>query len=142
MVAGYTCETIAIFPQTRQVDVGRPEDALPILRPLVRDWLKEHFLLICLSARNTLLSVDLVSLGSLSASIVHPREVFKPAFLASAAGVIVAHNHPSGDPEPSPEDVAVTRRLQDVGTMFGVELLDHIVFTPDSFVSMKGRGHL
>jgi len=82
------------------------------------------------------------SVGSLSASIVHPREVFGPAVVRRAAGVIVAHNHPSGDPEPSPEDIAVTRRLADAGTLLGIELLDHVVVAERGFVSLKARGHL
>ena len=123
-------------------EVCHPEEAVIFLRLMVRDQMREHFCLLLLNARNRLLGSTLVSIGSLSASIVHPREVFKPALLASAAGIIVGHNHPSNDPEPSPEDVAVTRRLCDVGTMLGVEILDHVVFTQAHFVSMKGRGHL
>jgi DNA repair protein RadC len=81
-----------------------------------------------------------VSVGSLSASIVHPREVFQPAVAASAAGLIVAHNHPSGDPEPSPEDVAVTRRLREAGELLGIELVDHVVVAGRGYVSLKARG--
>ena len=123
------------------LELSRPEDVVPLLH----DWRsarREHFVGFYLNARNQLLARDLLSVGSLSASIVHPREVFEPAIVRSAAGVIVAHNHPSGDPEPSPEDVAVTRRLADAGTLLGIELLDHIVVAERGFVSLKARGHL
>ena len=123
------------------LELSRPEDVVPLLH----DWRsarREHFVGFYLNARNQLLARDLVSVGSLSASIVHPREVFEPAIARGAAGVIVAHNHPSGDPEPSPEDVAVTRRLADAGTLLGIELLDHIVVAERGFVSLKARGHL
>lgn len=123
------------------LELSRPEDVVPLLH----DWRlarREHFIGFYLNARNQLLTRDLVSVGSLSASIVHPREVFEPAISRGAAGVIVAHNHPSGDPEPSPEDVAVTRRLADAGTLLGIELLDHIVVAERGFVSLKARGHL
>lgn len=139
---GYVSETATLPFIDPLPEINRPEDAAEHLRPHVTDWHREHFILLMVNARNRLLGSTLVSIGSLSASIVHPREVFKPALLASAAGIVVGHNHPSGDSEPSPEDVAVTRRLSDVGTLLGVELLDHVVFTQGHFVSMKGRGHL
>jgi hypothetical protein len=123
------------------LELSRPEDVVPLLH----DWRlarREHFVGFYLNARNQLLLRELVSVGSLSASIVHPREVFTPAIARGAAGVIVAHNHPSGDPEPSPEDLAVTRRLADAGTLLGIELLDHVVIAERGFVSLKARGHL
>lgn len=123
------------------VELSRPEDVVPLLHEW-RTARREHFVGFYLNARNQLLARSLVSVGSLSASIVHPREVFEPAIVRGAAGVIVAHNHPSGDPEPSPEDVAVTRRLADAGTLLGIELLDHVVVAERGYVSLKARGHL
>ena len=123
------------------VELARPEDVVPLLHEW-RTARREHFVGFYLNARNQLLARSLVSVGSLSASIVHPREVFEPAIVRGAAGVIVAHNHPSGDPEPSPEDVAVTRRLADAGTLLGIELLDHVVVAERGYVSLKARGHL
>jgi hypothetical protein len=123
------------------VELSRPEDVVPLLHEW-RSARREHFVGFYLNARNQLLARELVSVGSLSASIVHPREVFAPAIARAAAGVIVAHNHPSGDPEPSPEDIAVTRRLADAGTLLGIELLDHVVVAERGFVSLKARGHL
>lgn len=98
---------------------------------------REHFVMLSLDTRNNLIKVSNISTGSLNASIVHPREVFKEAIQASAAQVIVAHNHPSGDPQPSPEDIALTRRLGETSRIIGIELIDHIVVASDKFVSMK-----
>lgn len=120
-------------------EMARPEDVVPWLAQW-RDARREHFIAFDLNARHQLLVRRLVSVGSLSASIVHPREVFQPAVAGSAAGIIVAHNHPSGDPEPSPEDVAVTRRLRDAGEVLGIELLDHVVVAGRGWVSLKARG--
>jgi len=98
------------------------------------------FVVMVLSAKHIVNAINTVSLGILDASIVHPREVFKPAILSNASSVIVGHNHPSGDPEPSPEDVAVTRRLVDAGKILGIDVLDHIVIGDEGrFVSLKAR---
>ena len=123
------------------VEMTRPEDVVPWLAEW-RDARREHFVAFDLNARHQLLARRLVSVGSLSASIVHPREVFQPAVCASAAGLIVAHNHPSGDPEPSPEDLAVTRRLREAGELLGIELVDHLVVAGRGSVSLKARGCL
>ena len=98
---------------------------------------KEHFVMLSIDARNNLIKISDISVGSLNASIVHPREVFKEAIQASAAQIIIAHNHPSGDPEASPEDVALTRRLAEAAKIIGIELLDHIIVTKDNFASLK-----
>lgn len=105
----------------------------------IRVTLREHFVGFYLNARHQVLLRDVISIGSLSASIVHPREVFKPAISLSAASIVLAHNHPSGDPTPSEEDLAITRRLHEAGRMLGIELVDHVVVARDSFVSMRER---
>jgi len=97
---------------------------------------KEHFVILYIDSRNKLI-VDDVSVGTLDSSLVHPREVFKKAILASAAQCIVAHNHPSGDPKPSSQDVAITRQLVDASKIIGIELVDHIIVTKDKFSSLK-----
>ena len=97
---------------------------------------KEHFVILYLDSRNCLI-VDDVSVGTLNSSLVHPREVFKRAILANAAQCIIAHNHPSGDPEPSPQDIALTRQLTDASKIIGIELLDHVVVTSDKFTSLR-----
>jgi DNA repair protein RadC len=101
---------------------------------------KECFLSLLLDTRNRLIRTTEVSVGSLDASIVHPREVFAEAMLASAASVVFAHNHPSGDPTPSPEDISLTKRLAQVGELVGIDVLDHVIVAGNTFVSLKRMG--
>lgn len=103
---------------------------------------KEHFYCVHLDTKNKTLAVDLVSMGSLSTSIVHPREVFKAALLSSAARVVLVHNHPSGNTIPSAEDHATTKRLKNAGELLGIEVLDHIIIGNDSFFSFLDTGNL
>ena len=124
---------------TRPPEVTNPHQAFAILKPRIEDWSREHFLVILLDARNGVVGIETVSVGSLTASIVHPREVFRPAIISSAAGIVLGHNHPSGDPEPSPEDIAVTGRLAQVAQLVGIDLHDHVVFTRERYVSLKER---
>lgn len=115
-----------------------PEDVRSQVRDLVRAR-KEHFVVLLLNARHELQSRETVSIGSLNASIVHPREVFQPAILQSAASVVLVHNHPSGDPEPSEEDLEITRRLSQVGELVGIGVLDHVIVAQRGVVSMRAR---
>ena len=126
----------------RPPEVSSPREAFAVLKPRIADWTREHFLVVLLDARNGVVGIETVSVGSLTASIVHPREVFKPAVIASVAGIVIGHNHPSGDPEPSPEDLSITKRLVNAGELLGIEVHDHIVFTERSFVSLRERGAL
>ncbi len=103
---------------------------------------KEHFVMLSLDSRNNLIKDTNISVGSLNASIVHPREVFKEAIQSSAAQIIIAHNHPSENPDASPEDVALTKRLGEAAKIIGIELLDHIIVTKDKFSSFKEQGLL
>jgi DNA repair protein RadC len=107
-----------------------------------RDSRKEYFLVLLLDGKNRIIRRVQVSEGSLNQSIVHPREVFSPAVRESAAAVILVHNHPSGDPAPSAEDIAVTRRLREAGEIMGIRVLDHIVVGDGEFVSFVERGLL
>lgn len=100
---------------------------------------KEHFLILCLDARNNLIKVSDVSIGTLNASIIHPREVFKEAIQISAASVILAHNHPSGDPEPSEDDLEITKRIIKAGKIIGIDVLDHIITTKNKTFSFKEK---
>ena len=118
--------------------VSRPSDAVPLLAD-IRDERKEFFVCLYLNARNQLIHKEVVSIGSLSASIVHPREVFRAAVQHSAASIILAHNHPSGDVSPSQEDIELTRRLSEAGGIMGIELLDHLIISPLDFLSLKER---
>lgn len=108
----------------------------------VRAARKEHFLVLCLNARRQLLRVETVSVGTLSASLVHPREVFSPAIAHGAAAVVAVHNHPSGDPSPSAEDREATRRLQRAGELLGIPLADHVIVSESSFFSFRESGIL
>lgn len=101
---------------------------------------KEHFLALHLDNKNRILCLDKVSSGSLNASIVHPREVFKTALLSSAAAVLFIHNHPSGNPEPSKEDLELTTRLKQAGDLLGLRVLDHIIIGEDKYVSLADQG--
>lgn len=101
---------------------------------------REHVVAIMLDTRHRPTSVTVVSQGTLDSSLVHPREVFKAAILSNAAGIILVHNHPSGDVTPSPEDLAITRRLERAGAIMGIKFVDHVVVGGDDFLSMKRSG--
>lgn len=116
--------------------VSCPADAVPLLAE-IRDERKEHFLCLYLNARNQLMHKEVISIGSLSASIVHPREVFQPAISRTAASIILAHNHPSGNAAPSREDIDLTSRLVDAGRILGIDILDHIILCDSDFLSLK-----
>lgn len=103
---------------------------------------REHFVALHLDARNGLIGIETVSIGSLTATIVHPREVLKAALLCNSAGFIVAHNHPSGDSTPSPEDRETTRRLAKAAEIMGIPLLDHLIVSAESYFSFKERNLL
>lgn len=115
-----------------------PDDVLAQVRDLARAR-REHFVVLLLNARHELQCRETVSIGSLNASIVHPREVFLPAILHSAASVVLVHNHPSGDPEPSEEDLSITRRLVEVGELVGIGVLDHVIVASRGSVSFRTR---
>jgi len=114
-----------------------PEDVATVVKARLKGKKKEHFFVLCLDTRNRLINDRLVSIGSLDTSIVHPREVFKEAVSSSAASVIFVHNHPSGDPEPSKEDVELTKRLAKAGEIIGIDVLDHVIVCNESYLSLK-----
>lgn len=119
-----------------------PQDITSILMPEMRFLRKEVFKVVLLSTKNRVVEIPEVSVGSLSSSIVHPREVFTTAVKRSASAVCFVHNHPSGDPEPSSEDIETTRRLVSSGEVLGIKVLDHLVIGDGRFVSFKERGLL
>ena len=127
-------------PRTRPQVVETAEAAEEILRPALVDKKKEHFVALLLDSRHHLIRLEPIAVGSLSASLVHPRELFKEAIAASAAAVILAHNHPSGDPEPSDHDLVLTKRLVQAGRLLGIEVLDHLILASRGTVSLKARG--
>jgi DNA repair protein RadC len=116
------------------------EKAVSLALAILLDKHKEHFIGIYLNARLKASRALLISLGSLTTSIVHPREVFRPALCSASASIILLHNHPSGDTEPSEADLEVTNRLEKAGEILGIDLVDHIIFTADGkFFSMKSE---
>lgn len=119
----------------------RPRDVFNILQPLIGTKDREHLVAVHLDARHRAVSIEVVSKGTLTMSPVHPREVFKGAILANAAAVIIAHNHPSGDPSASAEDREVMKRLHDAGTVIGIPLLDFLIITADDFLSEREGSH-
>lgn len=122
--------------------IKSPQDAFKEIQSELRGKKKEYFVVLTLDTRKRLIGKETVSMGSLNSSIVHPREAFKQACIASAASVVFAHNHPSGDPEPSDDDIELTRRLKQSGEIMGIDVLDHIIVGNKNFVSLKERNIL
>lgn len=122
--------------------IHSPRDADAILRPRIAHLDREVFCVILLDTKNKVIAVLTIAIGTLSTATVHPREIFKPAIKASAAGVILAHNHPSGATNPSQEDKNFTRRLQDAGETIGIEVIDHLIVGDPGFSSLKEMGLL
>jgi DNA repair protein RadC len=120
--------------------LNTPEAIANLVMGRLKDKKKEYFLAVLLDTRNQLIRVAEISIGSLDTSIVHPREVFKEAISASAAAVIFAHNHPSGDTEASDDDIALTKRLVQAGEIVGIDVLDHIIIGGKSYTSLKRQG--
>jgi len=124
-------------PELKDFDIKDPQSIVKAIRAGIKDKAKEHFKLILLNTRNKIIGISTISIGSINASIVHPREVFKNAIQANAAQVIVAHNHPSGDPSPSEADEVITERLVNAGDMLGIEVLDHVILGNGNLWSWK-----
>lgn len=133
---------IAISNYPERYVIRSPKDGANYCMHEMRFLTQEHFVCLYLNTKNQVLHKKTVFIGSLNASIVHPREVFKEALKRSAASIICLHNHPSGDPNPSTEDIEVTRRLAEAGKIIGIELLDHIIIGENKFVSLKEKGYL
>lgn len=122
--------------------VNSPVEAYELGKVLMEETDREQLLVCCLDTKNQPLNLHVVSIGSLNASIVHPREVFKAAILSNAASIILYHNHPSGDPFPSAEDLSATERIRDCGKLMGIDLLDHLILGENTFYSMREKGDL
>lgn len=120
--------------------IGSPTDAAELIKDFIENSDREQLILCCLDTKNQPTAIHTVSIGSLNSSIVHPREVFKAAILSNSASIIVFHNHPSGDPYPSSEDISITTRLKECGKIIGIELIDHIIIGTNNFVSIKEKG--
>jgi len=122
--------------------IKTPEDAAGLVMEEMRHLDREHFRALLLNAKNQVIGQEVISIGTLNSSAVHPRELFKNAIKRSAAAIILIHNHPSGDPSPSREDIEVTRRLLEVGHLVGIEILDHLVIGDNQFNSLRAKGLL
>nr|WP_274377130.1 DNA repair protein RadC [Desulfofalx alkaliphila] len=120
--------------------INSPDDAAALVMDEMHHLDREHFCAILLNTKNHVLAVETISVGTLSSSLVHPREVFKIAIKKSAAGMILLHNHPSGDPSPSKEDIAITKRIMESGEILGVSVLDHLIIGDGKFASLKEKG--
>ncbi|MGB8216293.1 MAG: DNA repair protein RadC [Candidatus Methanoperedens sp.] len=145
------CQITAVFEIARRLEafvgedkpkINSPEDVYRRLYPYMRESKKESFIELSLDTKNQIIREDTISIGSLNANVVHPREVFKIAVTYSAAHIIVAHNHPSGDPTPSREDIEITKQLVGAGKMMGIDVLDHVIIGDGRHFSMKEAGHI
>jgi DNA repair protein RadC len=123
----------------KKPEILTPEDVWKLCGDF-RGSKKEHFAAFYLDTQNKLIERQIISIGTLNASLVHPREVFEPAIALHAASVIVCHNHPSGDADPSSDDLAITKRLAEAGKILGIGLTDHIISTANEFASFKNKG--
>ncbi|AZU63499.1 RadC family protein [Neobacillus mesonae] len=133
---------IANLNFTDRYVIRSPEDGAKYVMNDMRFLTQEHFVCLYLNTKNQVIHKQTVFIGSLNASIVHPREVFREALKRSAASVIALHNHPSGDPSPSREDIEVTKRLVECGKIIGIDLLDHLIIGENKFVSLKEKGYV
>lgn len=122
--------------------ISSPEDAYSLIKEFLDCADREQLIVCSLNTKNQPTTINIVSIGTLNSSLVHPREVFKPAILGNASSIIIYHNHPSGSPEPSNEDVSITHRLKECGKLLGIDLIDHIIIGDERFVSLKEKGIL
>ena len=128
------------FKSGDTIKIKSPKDAVDFLMEEMRYLREEHLKVIMLNTKNIVISVKDVSIGSLNSSIVHPREVFLDAIKKSSASIIICHNHPSGDPSPSKEDIEITKRLIECGKLLGIEILDHLIIGNGIYISLKEKG--
>ena len=120
--------------------ISSPKDVVELLRNFLEGADREQFITCCMDTKNQPTSINIVSVGTINSSLVHPREVFKTAILGNSSSIIVAHNHPSGDPLPSKEDIDITQRLKEAGKIIGIDLIDHVIIGEDRYVSLKEKG--
>jgi len=139
------CQLISCFElgkrflkEKKSTLIMKPEDIWREMKE-IRGNKKEYLVIFYLDVRNQVIRKEIISIGSLNSSLIHPREVFEPAVSHLAAQIIISHNHPSGDPSPSEEDIEVTKRLIQVGEILGIEIIDHVIVTEKEFFSMKEK---
>jgi DNA repair protein RadC len=132
----------AIEQNKERITISSPEDVVTLYSPLLRDAQQEIFKVLLLDSANHLLGDKLITTGILNSSLVHPREVFKHAIIESAASIIIFHNHPSGNPEPSADDIQITRQISEAGKILGIPLHDHIILAREKYASFAEKGLL
>ncbi|MEK4712052.1 JAB domain-containing protein [Sporosarcina sp. FSL K6-5500] len=121
--------------------IRSPEDGYNLFKQFLGELDREYLVVMCLDVKNQPTAINVCHIGSLNASIVHPREVMKAGILSNAASILICHNHPSGQPEPSQEDIDVTNRLAEAGRIMGIELIDHLIIGDGRYVSLKDKGY-
>ncbi|MER3472582.1 MAG: hypothetical protein C4335_00815 [Armatimonadota bacterium] len=131
---------IALEQMGEQPAISRPDDVYALLHGDLRDEKQEHVVVLLLNTKNRVMRQITITKGTLDSSLLHPREVFREAIRHSASSIILAHNHPSGDPTPSSEDVQITRVIYQAGQLLGIELLDHVILGDGRWVSLKAQG--
>ena len=136
-----TYRSVTGAPRGPRPHIANATDAAQLIAPLLADRVVEHFGVLSLDTKHRVIAWDIVSIGTLDAALVHPREVFLTAVLHHASAVVVAHNHPSGDPTPSQDDVAVAHRLKACGELLGIDLLDALIIGDDGrYASLRESG--
>ncbi|GIO04916.1 UPF0758 protein [Brevibacillus reuszeri] len=133
---------LVAVPRQSRASIRLPRDVAELMSTELAHLTQEHFVCLFLNTKNHVIGKQTIFVGSLDASIVHPREVFKEAIRRSSASVICLHNHPSGDPTPSREDIAITHTLREAGELVGISLLDHVIIGDGKYVSLKEQGYL
>lgn len=122
--------------------IRSPRDAVTHIQKEIGDSDREKVIVLCLNTKNEVIAFHIAHIGSLNASILTPREIFKTAILNNSNSIILAHNHPSGHPTPSQEDIAITKRVKEGGDLLGIELLDHLIVTDRTYTSLKEKGYM
>lgn len=130
-------ELAAAYVAEVKPELNSPSAAADFLRPLLKDLMQEEMWVLMLDARNKLIKAEMITRGTLTSSQVHPREIFKAAIICSAARIIIAHNHPSGDSTPSRQDLNATKTIQQAGEIIGIPLVDHTIIAGDEYVSIR-----
>lgn len=128
------------YRSNKKIKIGSPGDAADIIMDDMRYLKKEHLRVLFLDTKNQVIEAKDLSIGSLNASVVHPREIYSEAIRKSSSSIIICHNHPSGDPTPSQEDINITKRLNEVGKLVGIDLLDHLIIGDGCYISLKEKG--
>ncbi|MCS7054067.1 MAG: DNA repair protein RadC [Ignavibacterium sp.] len=137
LVAAFELAKRILYQQKFLIDkkITSPDEIAELLIPLLKDEIKEKFMVVCLNRANKIIRKEFITIGTLDTSVVHPREVFKVAIDNNAASIIIAHNHPSGNPEPSNEDISITKKLVEAGKIMDIPVFDHIIIAGNNYTS-------